>query len=41
MLPVTVRSVSLGVWRLKTSQRYHNRHIHRTCHPATFSNSPI
>nr|CAH7769017.1 unnamed protein product [Callosobruchus chinensis] len=41
MLPVTVRSVSPSFWRLEASQRYHNRPICRTCHPETFSYSPI
>nr|CAH7755373.1 unnamed protein product [Callosobruchus chinensis] len=41
MLPVTLRSVSLSCSSLKASQRYHNRLIHRTCHPETFSYSPI
>nr|CAH7719107.1 unnamed protein product [Callosobruchus chinensis] len=41
MLPVTVRSVSPSFWYLKASQRYHHHPIHRTCHSATFSYSPI
>nr|CAH7741720.1 unnamed protein product [Callosobruchus chinensis] len=32
MLPVTVRLVSLSFWRLKASQRYHDRPIDRKCH---------